>query len=152
MAINKVKFICNSHTLQMQILVYNSQNTFVLAFCLKLKKEKTLSLKSFTRNDETFIRSDRFLLILSFSGGARGVIFPSSSIKLPPSEPLHTTQSQNISLYLTAHHFSFLWCPFLLHSQRPATGCSVGSPSGECNYKEGRVETFWRAYEGAAAS
>lgn len=50
-------------------------NTFLLLFYVFLKHP---SLKIFTRNDKAFSISDRLLLILSFSGGARGVIVHSS--------------------------------------------------------------------------
>lgn len=114
----------------------------------KKKKKKPFSPKSYTQNDETLLPSDRFLLILSFSGGARGVISPSSSIKLPPSQPPpHQAHAEHRPLF---HRTPFFFSP--LSTLKTATGCGVGSPSGERNYKEDRVETLWRAHEGAATS
>lgn len=100
------------------------------------------------KNDEAFPPSDRFLLIPSLSGGGWAVIFPSCSVKLPLSSCTHSVvpflQAHTNFLFTNAFFFFFIPPP---RAQRPATGRSVGSRGGECNYEEeDRVETLWKAH------
>lgn len=103
----QIKLICNTYThlLQMWILDSNVE---------RKKIKKSFSPKSYTQNDETLLPSDRFLLILSSSGGARGVISPSSSIKLPPSQPPSTPGTRRASPFIPPHSI-FLFSA--LHSE-----------------------------------
>lgn len=130
----------------------------VSGFCFRLVEtflllcgvgKKSPYLRSFTGKDKTFSPSDRFLLILSFSGGARESNTP-TILDITPilSQPLRSVHSGSIRLYLSARCAAFLWRLFfsipVLHPRSWVAGGSVGYPGGECNYREGRVEPSWR--------